>query len=248
MELTLLECKTVSKKIKLPSFIQKIYELIAGILGLLFFTFIILRFVVPNPFKPKYVKIKYVEEVKLYNDKSLWIKVKRHYYLKKGSGALGDSGCLDIEYIGDGVEVGVKGKAGLGRRSIYFDDLSIVSNIGELWFFLGQCKSGKSYKPCVDLLDCRSVGYPVGNHEYLVVINTKGEPVEMSQVQLIYFYKHNPINILHPNAVKECKSLMTRLSRKKLTWRKKINLENKLPSWQRNIGQRLFKNGGLDVE
>lgn len=58
------------------------------------------------------------------------MSIKRHYYLKSGG-----AGFLDIEYIGDSVDVGIKGKKNRDSAAYIIDNLPIVSNIEELWFF-----------------------------------------------------------------------------------------------------------------
>ena len=164
--------------------------------------------------------IEYDEEVKLHDGEMIWVHITRHYFLT--GGALGDSATLSSNYLPSDVEISWDtGFEGVGRKSVFFDNVMSVSKYDGEWYVTGS-KGMTNSKIINESLNCTEVGVSYGNG-CTVAINSQGFFKPDSNSEKLVF---KGWNILYPIGIKDWGSVPRPLDGKKITWSEKIELES----------------------
>ena len=179
----------------------------------------------PSWFQPSTKVIEYDEEVKLHDGSMIWVHIKRHYRLV-GGGALGDPGAFEKGYMPGPVEISWDtGFPNVGRKSVFFDNLSVFDKFDNKWYLFGGIENG--YQKFIDnSINVSSIGTKVGSTAYLVILNENGEFLQTNKNELS---KLTQTNILNPINIKDWGYVPEPLNGKRLTWVYKIELQNQQP-------------------
>lgn len=168
-------------------------------------------------FQPQRMTIEYDEEVKLHDGEMIWVHITRHYGLvggvPSGHGKSYMPGAVEISWD--------TGFEGVGRKSVYFEDIMSVSKYGNEWYITGA-KSITDSKIINESLNCTEVGVSYGNG-CTVAINPQGFFKPDSNSEKLAF---KGWNILYPIGIKDWGSVPRPLKGKKITWSEKIELES----------------------
>ena len=178
----------------------------------------------PSWFQPKTKVIEYDEEVKLHDGSMIWVHIKRHYGLV--GGAIGDPGWRESTYMPGVVEISWDtGFPNVGRKSVFFDNLSVFDKFDNKWYLFGGIENG--YQKFIDnSINVSSIGTKVGSTAYLVILNENGEFLQTHNNELS---KLTQTNILNPINIKDWGYVPEPLNGKRLTWVYKIELQNQQP-------------------
>ena len=178
----------------------------------------------PSWFQPSTKVIEYDEEVKLHDGSMIWVHIKRHYGLV--GGAIGDPGWRESTYMPGAVEISWDtGFPNVGRKSVFFDNLSVFDKFDNKWYLFGGIENG--YQKFIDnSINVSSIGTKVGSTAYLVILNENGEFLQTHKNELS---KLTQTNILNPINIKDWGYVPEPLNGKRLTWVYKIELQNQQP-------------------
>lgn len=150
--------------------------------------------------------IEYDEEVKLHDGEMIWVHITRHYGLvggvPSGHGKSYMPGAVEISWD--------TGFEGVGRKSVYFDNVMSVSKYDEEWYITGS-KSVTNSKKINESLNCTEVGVSYGNG-CTVAINSQGFFKPDSKSEKLIF---KGWNILYPIGIKGWGSVPKPLDGKK---------------------------------
>ncbi len=175
--------------------------------------------------------IEYDEEVKLHDGSMIWVHITRHYFLA-GEIAHGSA------YMPSNVEISWDtGFKGVGRKSVYFDNLSVIDKYNNNWYLFGGV-SGKTSSNIVNSQNASVIGSKVGQSSYLVVMNREGDYLKLPKKSLANIKQ---TNILNPTHIKDWGLVPESLNNQKLSWNEKLKLQNFQPK------NRRFIHDGFDV-
>ncbi len=168
-------------------------------------------------FKPKTMTIEYDEEVKLHDGSMIWVHITRHYFLA-GEIAHGSA------YMPSNVEISWDtGFKGVGRKSVFFDDLITFINKYEGKWYVSGGSSSTPPKLYPDSKSCKIVGVTLDTI-CVVTVNDKGEFIPANPNIV---YKINKMNLIHPYGIDDWGLVPQFLDGKKISWNEKLSLEKR---------------------
>ncbi|WP_352257987.1 hypothetical protein [Psychrobacter sp. TB55-MNA-CIBAN-0194] len=171
---------------------------------------------------PKDLTIEYDEEVKLHDGEMIWVHITRHY-IEGGGKEISEmfrGGGKNVipTYVEISWDTGFEG---VGRKSVFFDNVMSVSKYDGEWYVTGS-KGMTNSKIINESLNCTEVGVSYGNG-CTVAINSQGFFKPDSNSEKLVF---KGWNILYPIGIKDWGSVPRPLDGKKITWSEKIELES----------------------